>query len=350
MRNIILTGGGTLGHVSPHFAIIPHLNFDNVYYVGSKTGIEKNFVKSKGLKYFEIDPIKLNRSFTFKNLLIPFKFVKSINESKKILKSLQPTVVFSKGGYVGLPVVIASKQLNIPVIVHESDLSIGLSNKIASKYADKTLTSFEKTAYSLKNGEYVGSPIREELFLKNKNEAYKQFNISKNKPVLLITGGSSGSKFINQLVINNLDKLLQKFSIIHIVGKNNLTGVKKPDYIAVEFADMALAYSICDICISRAGSNTAFELLSLEIPTLFIPLSKKSSRGDQIENANYFKNLNLCDVLFEEDTTDKIFIDKIFTLLKNKNYYINNLKNSKIKNGNIKIAKISIKCCIFITV
>jgi UDP-N-acetylglucosamine--N-acetylmuramyl-(pentapeptide) pyrophosphoryl-undecaprenol N-acetylglucosamine transferase len=223
MRTIVLTGGGTIGHSAPHFAIIPYLNFDKIYYIGSKTGIEKNFVLSKGLDYFDIEPCKLKRSLSFSNLKIPFTFKKSVNDARDILKKLNPSVVFSKGGYVGLPVTVASKKLDIPVIIHESDLTLGLANKIASKFATKTLTSFEKTAYSVKNGEYVGSPIREELFSKSKTEALNYYNISSDKPVLLVTGGSSGARAINKLVLSALPKLIKYFTVLHVVGKGNLS-------------------------------------------------------------------------------------------------------------------------------
>ncbi len=339
MKSIVLTGGGTIGHVAPHFAVIPHLKHDKIYYIGS-SGIEKDFVKSKNIEYYEINPIKLIRSFTFKNLEIPFRFIKSVKESEKILKKLNPSVVFSKGGFVGLPVTIASNRLNIPVIVHESDLSIGLSNKIASKFSDLTLTTFSKTALSVKNGKYVGAIIREELTKGKRENAYKHYGIKPKKPVLLITGGSSGAKAINETVIKCLKPLTENFFVFHIVGKGNLNKIKIPNYYETEFTDMALAYSISDIAISRAGSNTAFELLHLNIPTLFIPLPKGNSRGDQIENAEYFKSLKVCDILYQEDLTPTILKNRIFRLYENKDKYLNNLKNINLKIANEEIAKI----------
>ena len=338
MKNIVLTGGGTIGHTAPHFAIIPKLNFDNVYYIGS-SGIEKDYVKSKNIPYYEIEPIKLIRSFTLKNLKIPFKFLKSIKESEKILEKLKPSVVFSKGGYVGLPVTIASKRLNIPVIIHESDLTLGLANKIASKFSDYTLTTFDVTATSVKNGRYVGAIIREELSKKSKFDAYNEYKIKPKKPVLLITGGSSGAKIINETVIKCLPYLTEKFFVFHIVGKGNLSNIKMPNYFETEFTDMALAYSITDVCISRAGSNTAFELMNLKIPTLFIPLSK-GSRGDQIENANYFKNLKLCEVLMQEDLSPTLLKNKITKLYENKERFLEKLNAVNFKIANDEIAGI----------
>lgn len=339
MKSIVLTGGGTIGHVAPHFAIIPYLNFDKIYYIGS-TGIEKDFVLSKNLPYYEIDPVKLNRSLTLKNLKIPFKFIKSVKDSKSILEELKPNVVFSKGGFVGLPVTISANKLNIPVVIHESDLSLGLANKIASKFAKLTLTTFEKTAKTVKNGKFVGAPIREELLLKTKSEAFKKYNIVTNKPVLLITGGSSGAKYINDVVKTAILELTKKFFVFHIVGKGNLSNVKVNDYYETEFTDMAYAYKISDVAISRAGSNTAFELAVMKIPTLFIPLPKGASRGDQIENANYFKELKIASVCYQEDLKKDNILEKVLNLYENREYYISNLKKQAFPIANEKIAEI----------
>ncbi len=339
MKSIVLTGGGTIGHTAPHFAILPHLNFDKVYYIGSQ-GIEKDYVLNKKLPYYEINPVKLHRRITIKNFEIPFKFISSINESVKILKELKPNVVFSKGGFVGLPVTIAANKLNIPVIIHESDLTLGLANKIASRFAKSTLTTFEETATRLKNGVYVGAIIREELFLKSKKDALNEFKINTNKPILLVTGGSSGSKIINQTLLNCLDDLTKHFFIIHLVGKGNLTKTKRANYIEMEFGDMALLYKLCDIALSRGGSNTAFELTALKKLTLFVPLSKKSSRGDQIDNANYFKNLKLCKVLYEENLTPKTLLNSLLNLYENKDYYLNNLNAFNFSLANEKVAEI----------
>ena len=340
MKSIVLTGGGTIGHTAPHFAIIPKLNFNKIYYIGSKGGIEESYVTERGLEFYGINPVKLHRRMTLKNLQIPFKFIKSVCESKSILSKLKPSVVFSKGGFVALPVTIAAKQLNIPVIIHESDLSIGLANKIASKFSDKTLTTFDKTATEIKNGKYVGALIREELLSSDKNSAFLKYGIKTNKPILLITGGSSGAKAINQVVLSSLECLTKNFFVFHIVGKNNLTYKKINNYYETEFTDMKFAYKIADVVISRAGSNTAFELALMKLPTLFIPLPKTSSRGDQIENANYFKQLNLADVLLQENLTSQVLCEKINLLYKNKELYLNSLKNVNLKIANQEVAEI----------
>ncbi len=339
MKNIVLTGGGTLGHCIPHFAILPYYknHFDNVYYIGSKNGIEKDLVLKNNLPYYEISTTKLDRTALLKNFKMPFKLIKSINESKRILKKLNPCVVFSKGGFVGLPVTIASKLLKIPVIVHESDLTIGLANKIASQFCDKTLFSFDKD-YNIKNQVIVGPPINENLFKVSKADAFKYYNLSTNKPVLLVTGGSLGASVINEYIRKNLSVLTKKFTILHVTGKGNLSSACNKDYIQTEFTNMQYAYSLCDIAVSRAGANTSFELIALKKPTIFIPLPKSVSRGDQIENANYFSSKNLSKTVMQEDINT--LTNEIFSLYENRIYYLKNLNNNPVKIGNKKIASI----------
>ena len=342
MKTIVLTGGGTAGHVIPHFALLLELfkHFDKIYYIGSIGGLEEKLVKEKGLPFYPIPCVKLVRNNLTKNITLPFKFVKSISEAKKILKELKPSVVFSKGGYVGLPVTIAASKLNIPVIVHESDLTLGLSNKIASKFAKKVLTSFEDTAKQIKNGVFVGSPIRKELFEIEKQTALSHFDFKADKPVLLITGGSLGAKAINETVLQALPTLLKDFYVIHVVGKGNLTNYTNANYRQIEFADMKYCYSACDYAISRAGANTAFELIALKKPTLFIPLPKGNSRGDQVDNANYFAHKNLAKVLLQENLTQTNLITAVNKLVKDKNCLIENMNKCKIVNATEKTIEI----------
>ncbi len=342
MKTIVLTGGGTAGHCTPHFALTEELkkHFDNIYYIGSVDGIEKRLVKEKNLPYYEIPTVKLKRSLSLSNLKIPFLLIKSVNSAKKILKELKPSVVFSKGGFVGLPVTIASKLLKIPVIIHESDLTLGLANKIASRFSALTLTTFEDTAKSVSNGVAVGPPIRKELFLGSREQSLKKYGFSADKPTLLITGGSMGAKAINEITVKNARELTKKYNVLHIVGKGNLTSTFIKGYYQTEFTDMKDAYAIADISISRAGSNTLFELLSLKIPTLLIPLPKQESRGDQIENAEFFYKKGLVNYLPQENLTDKTFIFEIDKLIKDKNLILSKLKNANINAGTDKIIEI----------
>lgn len=342
MKTIVLTGGGTAGHCTPHFAVIPYLykHFDKIYYIASEGGIEENLVKDKNISVFLIHPTKLRRTLTVKNLGIPFKMLSSISEAEKILKQLKPKVVFSKGGYVGLPVTIAAKRLNIPVVIHESDLSVGLANKIASRFATTTLTSFKETALTVKNGMFVGTPIRSELFEINRRNGLEYYGFSGKKPVLLITGGSSGAKFLNEITLECLNKLLKTFDVLHVTGKNNLSGISASGYVETEFTDMKYAYACADLCVSRAGSNTAFEIIIKNIPVLFIPLPKTQSRGDQIDNAEYFLKRNLAHVLYQENAYANTFYNEIMRLYQNSNEIRNAQKHFNYPLANKKIADI----------
>lgn len=342
MGSIVLTGGGTAGHCIPHLAILPliHDSFDNVCYIGSKNGIESRLM-SGATDYFPISTVKFKRSLSPENLLIPFRLLKAVSEAKKILKEIKPNVVFSKGGFVSLPVCIAARRLKIPVVAHESDLSLGLTNKITAKWCDSVLTTFPETALSVKNGRFVGAPIREELFYADKAAALKKFNLSPSKPVLLVIGGSSGSLALNKAVQDNLVKLLGSYQVLHICGRGHMPSCKTVSgYRVVEFvSDMAAAYKACDFAVSRAGSNAACELIALKIPTLFVPLSKAASRGDQLENAEKFRAKKLCRVLYEENL-ESDFLQEVNRLYDSREQILAAMKREPSIIGNRKIAEI----------
>lgn len=347
MKKIVLTGGGTAGHCTPHLAILPHLKrkFDKIFYIGSEFGIEREIINKENIPYFFIPTTKLKRSLTPKNLLIPITLLKGIIKAKKILKELSPSVVFSKGGYVALPVVIAAHQLKIPVIAHESDLTLGLANKLSAKYSKNVLTSFKETADNVKNGKYVGPPIRSNIFNVDKNKALSLFNFKANKPILLITGGSQGAKAINDAVINNIDFLTEKFNVIHIVGKGNLYKENPSGYYQTEYMhNIENAFSVADVCISRAGSNTLFELLALKKNCLIIPLPKGNSRGDQILNADYFYKKGVINVLYQENLTANSFKKAIIDTLDKTQTLQKNLKILNVQDSSLEIARILFGC------
>lgn len=341
MKKIVFTGGGTAGHVMPNIAIIEEIkNKAKIYYIGSKA-VEKQIVEKQNIPFFEISSTKLKRNFSLSNFLIPFKLLKAISQSKKILKKINPDVVFSKGGYVALPVVIAAKKLKIKVISHESDITMGLANKLCKNKSDLICTSFESTAKNLKNGLFTGSPIRKQIFCGNKTKAKALFKNYLPKPTILIVGGSLGSKTINQIVHKSLNSL-KNFNIIHIVGKGNINdNIKMDNYVQIEFSkNIEDLYAFSDVVISRAGSNAINEILALNKPNILIPLSKKASRGDQILNANYFKQKGYSKVIFEEDLSPITLVENIKDVLKNKQKYINAMKNSGVKLANEKIIKL----------
>lgn len=321
MKKIILTGGGTAGHIVPNLALLPELkkHFDKIYYLGSKNSMEEQMLKNYSyIEFIEIPTTKLIRKLTLKNLLIPFKLIKSIKKTKKIIKNIAPDVIFCKGGFVSVPVAIAGKQLKIPVVSHESDLTMGLANKIILRFANTICTSFEDTAKNSKKCICTGSPIREEIFKGNKNNVLNKFHYSPQKPTVLFFGGSLGSKNINNLVVSSLDKLLEKYNILHISGKNNKTNIKKDGYYNVDFANnIQDFFASANIVVCRGGANSLFELLALNKPMLIIPLSKAQSRGDQIENAEYFKNKGYAEVLLEENANTQTLLENLEQIYKN---------------------------------
>lgn len=330
---IILTGGGTAGHVTLNINLKDELNkhFNKIVYIGSVAGIEKELItKNTNYEYHEISTCKLIRKKIFQNLKIPFVLLKAIKQAKKIIKQENPSIVFSKGGYVGLPVVIAAKKLNIPVVCHESDISMGLANKIAKKYATKICTNFSKTAEA--EGSkciYTGMPLK--LSPLSKIQAKEKLKIKTNKPVLLVTGGSLGARAINNFVFENVNILTKNYYIVHLVGKNNLNKkIKNNDYMQIEFCnDMWTLFKAADYAISRAGANTIIELLSNHILTIFVPLPKTASRGDQIDNANYLERLGVSKTINQEELS----LEKLQNLLE---FLENNAQTIK---NNIKIAK-----------
>ncbi len=335
MKKIVLTGGGSAGHTIPNIALIPELKKNyQLFYIGSN-GIERELLKNQEVPFYTISCTKLIRGNIFKNLFLPFRYIKSVYQAKQALKQIQPDLVFSKGGYVALPVVKAAKKLKIPIITHESDLSCGLANKFIAKDSKLILTSFLETVDNFKNGLYVGPPLRYQLFGGSRIEGLQQFHFSGNKAVLLIFAGGSGSKKINEAVANCLPALLKEFDILHICGKD--CPPSQDGYTALAFIkDMHLAYACADYVLSRAGSNSIFECLALQKPTLFIPLANKRTRGDQVENANYFYEKGLCHILTEEKLDAGSLLQALMQL-KQDNRLKENLKENKVIAGNSKI-------------
>lgn len=344
MSTIVLTGGGTAGHVTPHLAILGYLkkDFDKIIYIGSKNGIERSLITQANIEYYDVPCVKLKRKFSFSNLKIPFTLALGIKKAGKILDKIKPDVIFSKGGYVALPVVLAGAKRKIPIISHESDYTVGLANKISARYSVKNLTSFPHTARTIKKGVYVGAPIRQKVFNKITQNNYSEFGFSGKKPVLLVTGGSQGAKVINVNLRKALPKLTEKFDIIHICGKGNLdNSINNKAYYQVEYiSDIERAFSITSICVSRAGSNTLFELLSINVPTLLIPLPKGVSRGDQVLNAEYFEKLGVVMVLNQNVLSEDSLVTQIFATYNNRDVLLKNLKNTPIKDASRTISNI----------
>ena len=322
MKKILFTGGGSAGHVIPNVALIEDFlkkGGVDVGYMGTD-GIEKSIIAPYKIPYMQIDCPKLIRGGGFSafknNLKIPFSFSRSVSQAKKHLSVFQPDVVFSKGGYVALPVVFAAHKLGIPCFAHESDLSLGLANRLSAKKCERVFTSFLETADKIPNGKYSGAPMRRRILNASPQEARTEFSIPKRTKVLLIFGGGSGSAAINQAVRQNVKALTKKYFVLHVCGKGNLVESNIKNYRQTEFiADMGAAYACADGIVARSGAGTVFEILALKKPALFIPLEGQT-RGDQRENAEYFKRKGLCHVLEQNrldtlvEEVENLFADK----------------------------------------
>lgn len=345
MKKIVLTGGGTAGHVTPNIALIPKLRElgYEIYYIGSYEGIEKKLITDFDIPYYGVSTGKLRRYLDPKNFSDPFRVIKGGVEAKKILKEIKPDIVFSKGGFVSVPVVRAASSLKVPCIIHESDMTPGLANKLCIPVAQKVCCNFPETLEKLPNGKAVltGSPIRAELMKGDKAAAYKLCNFNANKPVVMVIGGSSGSVAINKVVRDALPKLLENFQVVHLCGTDridnlllNQEGYKQFEYLKGELKDVL---AMADVVISRAGANAICELLSLKKPNLLIPLPAKSSRGDQILNAASFESQGYSMVLDEENLDSSILVEKVNELYQNKETYINAMAQSSQLNAVDKI-------------
>ena len=341
MKRIVLTGGGTAGHVTPNIALIPRLKElgYEIHYIGSYDGIEKKLIEELQIPYYGISSGKLRRYFDVKNFTDPFKVLKGFREARHTLAEIRPNVLFSKGGFVSVPVVLAAKRLHIPVIIHESDLTPGLANKICIPSAAKVCCNFPETLAHLPADKAVltGSPIRQELREGNPIAALEFCHFTANKPVILVMGGSLGSAAINDTIRGVLPELLKTYQVIHLCGKgkldeglNHTPGYVQFEYIKKELRDL---FALADIVISRAGANAICELLALHKPNILIPLSAKASRGDQILNARSFEAQGFSIVLEEEEVTNLTLLNAIHTLMEEKDRYIQAMTASEQKDS-----------------
>lgn len=317
-KRIVLTGGGTAGHVTPNLALVPLLLKDNweIHYIGTKDGIERDLIsRFEYVRYHTIKSGKLRRYADIKNITDPLKVMFGIAQAFYLISKIRPEVIFSKGGFVSVPVCIAGYLARVPVIIHESDLTPGLANRIASKFATKICTSFAETVPMFKGRDcvYTGTPIRNELLKGDAQKGRSFCGFKKDKPVILVVGGSLGAQAINIGVRQNISKLLKTFDIAHICGKNGidakLEGVE--GYAQFEYLndEMAHVLAMADLVVSRAGSNSIHEFLELKKPNLLIPLPESASRGDQVLNAENFEKKGYSKVLRQQDlNADTLFI------------------------------------------
>lgn len=343
---IVFTGGGTAGHVTPNLALIEVLQQDGwqIDYVGSENGVEKGMTAPLNISYHAVSSGKLRRYFSWQNFFDPLKIVFGIGQAYCLLRKLKTDVVFSKGGFVSFPIVVAAWLNRIPVVAHESDLSPGLANRLSFPFVDKICVTFAAAKKHFKKQEKVvitGTPIRQELFNGSKAKGLALCGFNNDKPCLLVMGGSLGSATLNNSLRQSLPALCEHYQIIHLCGKGKLDTAlfNQADYCQFEFANEELAdlFAASDLVVSRAGANSLYEILALEKPHVLVPLSAKVSRGDQIQNARYFKQQGISQVVDEETLTTETFLRAINEVHQNREEIITKIKGLHIESATLKI-------------
>lgn len=329
MKKIVLTGGGTAGHVTPNIALIPFLKEAGyeISYIGSYTGIERKLIEELGIPYYGISSGKLRRYLDIKNLTDPLRVIKGYFQAKQLIRKLAPDIVFSKGGFVTVPVVIAADKCHVPAIIHESDMTPGLANRICQKHAVKVCCNFPETVAIIpdQKGVLTGSPIRKELLQGNAAAGLALCGFNQDKPVLLVIGGSLGALHVNEAIRQILPELLVSYQLIHICGKGKVdesfystTGYYQFEYVNAELKDL---FAAADVVISRAGANVICELLAMKKPNLLIPLPAEVSRGDQLLNADSFQKQGYSAVLLEQDMDEQTLLEAIHQVYENRETY-----------------------------
>lgn len=307
MKRIVLTGGGTAGHVSPNQALIPLLLKEGweIHYIGTKAGIERTLIEPmQGVTYHAVSSGKLRRYFDLKNFTDPFRVIAGMLQSFSIIRKLKPSIVFSKGGFVSVPVVVGAAMCGVPVVMHESDITPGLANKLCKPFAKAVCTTFPECAKLLgAKGIMTGTPLRAQIFSGDRTKGLTLAGFDGSKPVLMMIGGSLGAQTVNTVLRQTLPRLTEKYDVLHVCGKGNLApelsdtpGYTQFEYLSDELPD---AFACADIVLSRAGSNSLSELMALKKPALLIPYH--SGRGDQVLNANSLKARGLAHVMIQSD-------------------------------------------------
>ena len=335
MKKIVFTGGGTVGHVTLNLLLIPKFIKEGwqVHYIGDKHGIEYQEIQKSGLDvtFHSVATGKLRRYFSWQNLLDGFKVVWGIFQSLGIMLKVRPQALFSKGGFVSVPPVIAARLSGVPVYVHESDLSIGLANKIAYKCATKMYATFEQPS-SLTKIEHVGAVTKvgsQESVPPQELEEIRQY-FDKELPTLLFVGGSAGAKVFNDFVSQNQAALTEHYNIINLTGDASLDVLSERLFRRAYVTDLYQPLmDLADVVVTRGGSNTIFELLAMAKLHIIVPLGREASRGDQIENADYFVKKGYAKQLAEEQLDMSNLQTALDDLLANQASYHQAMQNSQ---------------------
>lgn len=349
MKRIVLTGGGTAGHVTPNIALLPALmtaGYD-IHYIGSYEGMEKSLIADFNIPYHGIATGKLRRYFSWKNFSDPFRVIKGFSEANSLMKELKPSIVFSKGGFVSVPVVLAAKKNHVPVIIHESDMTPGLANKLSFSSATKICCNFPETINNLPKEKAVltGSPIRAELLLGDAQKAEEICGFGDDKPVIMVVGGSLGAASVNNIVRKVLPEITKDFNVLHLCGKGKLDEslVGTQGYFQMEYAkdEMKDLFALSEIVVSRAGANAICELLALHKPNLLIPLPASASRGDQLLNAESFRKQGFSMVLDEDkDLTEESLVKAIHELYEKREEFSKTMLTSSQTNAVMTVVKL----------
>lgn len=325
---IVFTGGGTAGHVIPNIALIRKLMDEGweIHYIGSENGMERAMIEGiPGVRYYGIACGKLRRYFSLQNFVDPFRVLRGVGQAREIMKRIRPDVVFSKGGFVSVPVVMAAGRTH--VVAHESDYTPGLANRIAERFADTVCVTFEDTARYIRHGKpvFTGTPIRPELYRGDRSRALRFTGLSGNKPVLLVMGGSSGAVRLNELLRGALSRLLPRFDVVHLCGRGKVDeSSRQAGYVQFEYVDAEMAdlFALADVVLSRAGANAVFEFLALAKPAVLVPLPLSASRGDQILNAQYFEKKGYARMVDQDTATSDSLAEAVEQLYENRKAYI----------------------------
>ena len=309
---VFLTGGGTAGHVTPNLALVPLLSQKGyrIGYIGRKNSIEEQLAKGAALPFYPIHAGRLHRDFNLENWVSPLQSLWGTAQAARLIRREQPAVILCKGGFVSVPVALAGHMQGVPVILHESDMTPGLANRLCLPAADVVCTGFEETLGYLphKKAIYTGTPVRGELLGGSAEEGRRITGLQGRRPVVLIMGGSSGAGAINAVVGPGAAYLTERYQIVHLCGRKQVQGCEpRRGYFPMAYAGKELPhlYALADIVVSRAGANALAEILLLKKPNILIPLPKAVSRGDQILNATSFAGKGYSYVLPQEELTVK---------------------------------------------
>lgn len=347
--NIVFTGGGTAGHVTPNLALIEVLQPEGwqINYIGSKASVEQGMIQAIQIPFYAISSGKLRRYFSWKNFIDPFKILVGIVQSWHLLRKLKTDLVFSKGGFVAFPVVFAAWLNRIPVIVHESDMTPGLANRLSFPFVSKVCLTFAPAKAHLKDTlpvEITGTPIRKELLNGNRQAGLERCGFKSDKPCLLLMGGSQGASNMNKALRDALVTLNQYYQVIHLCGKGKVDSALSgnPEYVQLEYANEELPdlLAAADLVVSRAGANSLYEILALQKPHVLIPLSAKVSRGDQVQNARFFNKQGISRVIDDEALTAEFLIEAIMDVRQNQDEIVKKIKALAVSSATLRIVSI----------